>query len=419
MGKKNRKNDDSWEAEADVLDPEAAAASLTRAELESSHAAQMLTAAAERKAAAALLSALLETPPPLPAATLDALLDLYTSLKKAIDQAESAGIAADGSDDERAITVNAKARLDTIVDAANAVAPAADDDVPALAEELSHTSVGRGASKKGRKGKKGGSGGGSGRKQKKPADEDWEDEADILDAGDGSDGEATSGANKCAALVSARVAALARAKVERDEAAGGFASMRTAYDELGAEGYYEAHGDEYTNPHEPTLAVALHVALEAWRPLVLDEGPLRRGLDYACGSGEATAAFEAWAGAAACALEAADPYTYAAYEKRMGRPAHRWSFEDVAGGALDEQPPYDICLSSFALHLIEPQWLHLALSALARSARLLIVLTPHKRPVIDHSTGWRAAGEIVHERVRVRLYKSDGARRLEGGASAE
>jgi hypothetical protein len=31
-------------------------------------------------------------------------------------------------------------------------------------------------------------------------------------------------------------------------------------------------------------------------------------------------------------LAAADPHTAAAYERRTGRTAHSWSFEDVAGG---------------------------------------------------------------------------------------
>ena len=69
---------------------------------------------------------------------------------------------------------------------------------------------------------------------------------------------------------------------------------------------------------------------------------------------------------------------------------------------------------SFALHLVEASYLYTTLAALARSSRALIIVTPHKRPVVDASTGWRApAPEIVHERVRVRLYLSDTARHSE------
>jgi hypothetical protein len=108
-------------------------------------------------------------------------------------------------------------------------------------------------------------------------------------------------------------------------------------------------------------------------------------------------------------MEASDPYCFAAYDNRMGRPAHKWSFQDGAEGVLDDLEPYDIVLSSFALHLVEPQWQYITFSALARSTRFLVVLTPHKRPIIDSSTGFAEVGEIVHERVRVRLYESQFA----------
>lgn len=139
--------------------------------------------------------------------------------------------------------------------------------------------------------------------------------------------------------------------------------------------------------------------------------PLRRALDVGCGSGEATAVLSSWGGAAGCTLEACDPYTHDAFAKRHGTKAHTWSFEDLAGGILDELPPYDLMVGSFALHLIEASYLHTTLAALARSSRALIIVTPHKRPHVDPSTGWReGASERVHERVRVRLYLSDVAR---------
>ena len=94
---------------------------------------------------------------------------------------------------------------------------------------------------------------------------------------------------------------------------------------------------------------------------------------------------------------------------RLGVAAHTWSFEEIAAGVLDERPTYDLAVSSFALHLIPPSYMHTTLSALARAARALLVATPHKRPVIDAATGWAAAGELVHERVRVRLYVSESA----------
>lgn len=75
-------------------------------------------------------------------------------------------------------------------------------------------------------------------------------------------------------------------------------------------------------------------------------------------------------------------------------------------GVLDERPPYDLVLASFCLHLLDKSFVATTLSALARSARLLVVLSPHKRPVIDESLGWRQLGELTANRVRVRLYES-------------
>ena len=44
--------------------------------------------------------------------------------------------------------------------------------------------------------------------------------------------------------------------------------------------------------------------------------------------------------------------------------------------------------------------------ASVRSARLLLIATPHKRPHVAASTGWEMLGEVVRARVRVRLYSS-------------
>jgi SAM-dependent methyltransferase len=352
--------------------------------------------------------------------SVDDLLDVYIGLKRALDECVLHRVEELGTETEREVYTRAKDQLGVIIDAADAAAGcggAADGDgSDALVGQLAATRVHAGSG-----GKKGGKKGGKGRNRggkKKRADEDWEADAAIVNAqpgagaqegGGGADDDSSLPTN----LAAARIALLAKARVERDAAAGGFTSMRTAYDELGAGAYYEAHGAEYTNPHEPTVVAALSLALDGWRGEVLAAGPLLRGLDLGCGSGEASHALAQWSGAAGCEIVAADPYTYEAYEKRMGQPAERWSFEDVAGGILDELPPFDICLGSFTLHLIEPSYLYTTLAALARSVRLLVVVTPHKRPIIDASTGWRAFGEIVHERVRVRLYVADGARRPE------
>eukprot|EP00438_Fugacium_kawagutii_P001509 Skav202555 [mRNA] locus=scaffold2011:406280:406790:- [translate_table: standard] len=65
----------------------------------------------------------------------------------------------------------------------------------------------------------------------------------------------------------------------------------------------------------------------------------QRSLDLACGSGEATLALEAWLQkvAAKGLVEAADPYTFEAFERRLGRKCHRWSFENIAQGVMEQE----------------------------------------------------------------------------------
>jgi len=195
---------------------------------------------------------------------------------------------------------------------------------------------------------------------------------------------------------------------------GGFDSVWSAYDQLGPAEYYARHGESYRNPHEPVISIALGLALDAWEALL---GPLHRVLDLACGSGEASLAFSRWHSArsdptAGSALElmAADPFTAAAYESRVGRAAHTWSFEEIAEGLWNRQgvAPWDVVMCSYALHLLGAQPLHQTLRAVAEHSRLLIVATPHKRPrdVDVCRAGWRQAGALSFEGLQVRLYRS-------------
>ena len=366
-----------------------------------------------------LSSLLATTPCTLDSMPLDGLLEAYITLKHALDEASGSGMressGREGPLADGGVHAEALRRLDAIVDAADAAAAAAaaaasTGDGGEADEGLSSSGGRRG--KKG--GRKGGGSGGKGGRRRRGMDDDWEADAVIVGqerpaGAEGGGAEAGTPPSESGSAA-ARVAVLVKAKIAREAAAGGFSSMRSAYDELGAAAYYKAHGAEYTNPHEPTLCHAIHRALDSWQRLVV---PLRRVLDLGCGSGEATAALTSWVGAAECAVEACDPYTHAAYQRRMGRPAHQWSFEDVAAGVLDELPPFDLVISSFALHLVEPSYAYTTLAAIARSSRLLVIATPHKRPVVDPSTGWReAAPEVLHERVRVRLYVSNSARAL-------
>ena len=173
-------------------------------------------------------------------------------------------------------------------------------------------------------------------------------------------------------------------------------SIRAEYESRGVRGFYAESGGDYRNPHEPQVRRCLAHVVRAWRP------DLSRVLDLAAGSGEATLALrELGAGD----IDGVDPYTAEAYAARTGRAAEVFTFENVAAGALAGRH-YSLIVCSFALHLCEPSRLPAVAQQLALLGDSLLVLTPHKRPVIRAEWGWELAGEDVVERVRARLYRS-------------
>ena len=173
-------------------------------------------------------------------------------------------------------------------------------------------------------------------------------------------------------------------------------SVRGEYEKHGADNYYRRFGRDYRNPHEPIVRESIRVATETW-PL-----DLAHVLDLAAGSGEATLALTALG---AGRVDATDPYTHEAYESRVGSPPQRLSFEDIAAGALAGRT-YSLIVCSFALHLCESSRLPAVAYQLSLVAPDLLVLTPHKRPVLPSEWGWTLTGERVVERVRSRWYRS-------------
>ena len=173
-------------------------------------------------------------------------------------------------------------------------------------------------------------------------------------------------------------------------------SVRAQYERLGADAYYRDHAAGYANPHEPEVAHSLGLARAKWD---LD---LSHVLDLACGGGEATLALRALG---AARVDGCDPYLFDLYARRTGTPAERFSFADVAAGALAGRA-YSLVVCSFALHLAEPSRLPAVCFQLSLVAPALLVLTPHKRPHVRPEWGWRLDGEFVWARVRTRRYAS-------------
>jgi Methyltransferase domain len=171
-------------------------------------------------------------------------------------------------------------------------------------------------------------------------------------------------------------------------------SVRQQYETHGVAGYYEEYGADYHNPHEAIIAEVLRLAVTRWQ---LD---LTAVLDLACGSGEVTLALRSLG---AGKIDGVDPYTGAAYLARTGQTAAALRFEDIAVGALQGQQ-YTLMVCSFALHLLPVSWLPAVLAQLRENAACLLLLTPHKRPVIRPEWGWQLHDEFVLEKVRARCY---------------
>lgn len=171
--------------------------------------------------------------------------------------------------------------------------------------------------------------------------------------------------------------------------------LTPAYEAMGVEGYYAAHGATYRNPHEDGVAAALRLAVVTW-PL-----DLSHVLDLACGSGEATLVLRALG---ARLIDGIDPFTGEAYRQRTGQVAESVRFEDVAAGALAGRQ-WSMIVCSFALHLVEQSRLPGLCRALADVSDTLVVITPHKRPTIREGWGWGIAEEVKHDRTRARLYR--------------
>ncbi len=173
-------------------------------------------------------------------------------------------------------------------------------------------------------------------------------------------------------------------------------AIRKAYEQEGVGGFYKLHGEAYRNPHEAAIRSALSDGLARWQV------DLSRVLDLACGSGEVTLALQA---RGCTTIDGIDPYTGEAYRNRTGKLAEPVTFEQIAEGALEDRQ-YSLIVCSYALHLLPASRLPNLAYQLHRIAPTLIVLTPHKRPILREAWGWRLEDELVVERVRARLYRS-------------
>ena len=170
----------------------------------------------------------------------------------------------------------------------------------------------------------------------------------------------------------------------------------------GSTGWFIEFGSSYENPHEDGVADAVR-RLEQDGALVKGQ----RVLDLATGSGEVWRALRSL-GFPSADLVACDPYTGEAFLARTGHACRPDSFADIAAGSLAGLE-FDVVICAYALHLCEGSRLPGVCMALTAVAPELIVVSPHKRPRLSESWGWR----LTHDdhdpgfRIRTRRYSSN------------
>lgn len=176
---------------------------------------------------------------------------------------------------------------------------------------------------------------------------------------------------------------------------GGF---RMKYKTFGIDEYYKLDGDVYRNPHERQIIHAIQNCINIQN---LDKTlPI---LDLACGSGEASIALTLMGFQNVSGI---DPFTTNAYKYRTGLKVESFTFNDIAAFGILYDRYYNAIVCSYAMHLCQLQLLKLLCIQLSLVSKYLIIVSPHKLPVINDEYGWKLVENIVSNRVHVRIFHS-------------
>ena len=180
-------------------------------------------------------------------------------------------------------------------------------------------------------------------------------------------------------------------------------SIRAHYEKKGVKGYYGS--EEYKNPHEARVRDVVRYTTLHWD--LLDSNSKLPVLDLSAGSGEVTAALIDFPCSFQGRINAVDPYTYRTYNKRFKGvlQCENVGFEEILCGALEEKQ-YQLIVCSYALHLASMNQLPGVAMALSRISPKLLIITPHKRPILHLSWGWERGEKCCRDRTHAILYHS-------------
>ncbi|BDS10641.1 class I SAM-dependent methyltransferase [Aureispira anguillae] len=150
--------------------------------------------------------------------------------------------------------------------------------------------------------------------------------------------------------------------------------IRNLYEQLGVDNYYKDYGNQYKNPH---LAQIQELILR--NATQLDYSAI---LDFCGGGGEVSLIIQQLG---YDQITGSDPYTHQLYKKNLNQDCHTWSFDDVIKGKLIGN--YSSIICSFAMHLCPEEKLYPLVIQLFQHSNNLIILTPHKRPILEQLNG--------------------------------
>lgn len=151
-------------------------------------------------------------------------------------------------------------------------------------------------------------------------------------------------------------------------------AIRNLYAQLGVDAYYQQYGYAYQNPHLAQIAQLIHQNKER-----LDYSQV---LDFCAGGGEVSMVLQQLGFADSVG---SDPYLQELYQKNTQLPCYSWSFEQVVKQGLEGQ--YSCIICSFALHLCPKELLYALVVQLFQHSNMLVVITPHKRPILENYAG--------------------------------
>jgi hypothetical protein len=163
-------------------------------------------------------------------------------------------------------------------------------------------------------------------------------------------------------------------------------AIREEYADHGVEAFYKTNAHVYENPHFPYIQSLLEQSKTR-----LDYSSV---LDFCGGGGEVSVILKGmgFENSVGC-----DPFTHKLFEKNTGKKCWRFSFEDVVKRKLTAKyppsvkKPFSSIVCSFGMHLCPEKMLQPLVFQLFTLTDTLVIITPHKRPVLEEIEGVQLA----------------------------